>query len=43
MVSEKAYYLGEERRKRDEPADPAADWKMAEAVIDSEIEEPGVF
>ncbi|NNM81994.1 MAG: hypothetical protein HKL98_05265 [Burkholderiales bacterium] len=37
LISEKAYFLGEERRRREEPADPAADWMMAEALIDNLI------
>lgn len=37
MISEKAYYLGEERRKREQPADPATDWLMAEAEVDRQI------
>ncbi|MBY0578348.1 MAG: DUF2934 domain-containing protein [Burkholderiales bacterium] len=38
MISERAYYLGEERRRTNEPADPASDWLMAEIEVDSEIE-----
>lgn len=38
MISEKAYYFGEERRKKEQPADPAKDWIMAEAEVDSQIE-----
>ena len=34
MISEKAYFLGEERRKRSQPDDPAEDWLMAEAEVD---------
>ena len=37
MISEKAYFLGEERRRRQEPDDPAADWMLAEAFIDNLI------
>ena len=37
MISEKAYYLGEERRKNQQPADPASDWLVAEAEIDRRI------
>ena len=34
MISEKAYFLGEERRKQSQPDDPAEDWLMAEAEVD---------
>ena len=37
MISEKAYYLGEERRRKEQPADPATDWLLAEAEVDSQI------
>ncbi len=37
MISEKAYYLGEERRRKEQPADPAGDWLLAEAEVDSQI------
>ncbi len=37
MISERAYYFGEERRRKDEPADPAADWILAEAEVDRQI------
>lgn len=43
MISEKAYYLGEERRRREEPADPATDWIMAEIAVDCEIEGSGAY
>ncbi len=34
MISEKAYFFGEERRRRAQPDDPAEDWLMAEAEVD---------
>lgn len=37
MISEKAYFLGEERRRQEQPADPAEDWLTAEAEIDGAI------
>lgn len=37
LISEKAYFFGEERRRRDQPADPAQDWLMAEVEIDGLI------
>ena len=34
MISDKAYFFGEERRRRAQPDDPAEDWLMAEAEVD---------
>ena len=34
MISEKAYFLGEERRRNNQPPDPGKDWLLAEAEID---------